>query len=248
MRRVLGNADDRSSRSPRCVDFSAAAASTPRFSRSSSDHLEREIEAHRSRGVPPEEARRLALRDLGGLTQTIESTRDVRATWLDTCLARPEIRRAAVAALAALHGHRADRARPRHWLDDGDFLDRLCGAGAAVALSRRRAPGLPGRTAGRRHRVAELRRLAPARHVVRRPRELAGRRGHRHERPAPAAVRLAKRDRELLWRARRDASSGPSLRRVRCPARRRRDRRREPRILRCASSAARRPRSARRSR
>ena len=48
------------------------------------DHLEREIEAHRSRGVPPEEARRLALRDLGGLTQTIESTRAVRATWLDT--------------------------------------------------------------------------------------------------------------------------------------------------------------------
>ncbi len=47
------------------------------------DHLEREIEAHRSRGVAPEEARRLALRDLGGLTQTIESTRDVRATWLD---------------------------------------------------------------------------------------------------------------------------------------------------------------------
>ena len=48
------------------------------------DHLEREIEAHRARGVPPEEARRLALRDLGGLTQTIESTRAVRATWLDT--------------------------------------------------------------------------------------------------------------------------------------------------------------------
>ena len=48
------------------------------------DHLEREIEAHRSRGVSAEEARRLALRDLGGLTQTIESTRAVRATWLDT--------------------------------------------------------------------------------------------------------------------------------------------------------------------
>jgi putative ABC transport system permease protein len=48
------------------------------------DHLEREIEAHRLRGVPPEQARRLALRDLGGLTQTLESTRDVRATWLDT--------------------------------------------------------------------------------------------------------------------------------------------------------------------
>jgi len=48
------------------------------------DHLEREIEVHRSRGVSAEEARRLALRDLGGLTQTIESTRAVRATWLDT--------------------------------------------------------------------------------------------------------------------------------------------------------------------
>jgi predicted permease len=48
------------------------------------DHLEREIEAHRLRGAAPREARRLALRDLGGLTQTIESTRAVRATWLDT--------------------------------------------------------------------------------------------------------------------------------------------------------------------
>ena len=48
------------------------------------DHLEREIEVHRRRGVPLEEARRLAARDLGGLTQAIESTRAVRATWLDT--------------------------------------------------------------------------------------------------------------------------------------------------------------------
>jgi len=48
------------------------------------DHLEREVETHRSRGVSAEEARRLALRDLGGMTQTIESTRAVRATWLDT--------------------------------------------------------------------------------------------------------------------------------------------------------------------
>ncbi|HTM24605.1 MAG TPA: ABC transporter permease [Vicinamibacterales bacterium] len=47
------------------------------------DHLEREVEAHVLRGLPPEEARRLALRDLGGLTQTIEATRAVRATWLD---------------------------------------------------------------------------------------------------------------------------------------------------------------------
>jgi predicted permease len=47
------------------------------------DHLAREIEAHCRRGIRPEEARRLALRDLGGLTQTIESTRDVRSTSLD---------------------------------------------------------------------------------------------------------------------------------------------------------------------
>jgi putative ABC transport system permease protein len=48
------------------------------------DHLERAIEAHRSRGASAEEAHRLALRDLGGLTQAVESTRAVRATWLDT--------------------------------------------------------------------------------------------------------------------------------------------------------------------
>jgi len=47
------------------------------------DHVEREIELHRSRGVSVEEARRMALRDLGGLAQTIEATRNVRATWFD---------------------------------------------------------------------------------------------------------------------------------------------------------------------
>jgi putative ABC transport system permease protein len=48
------------------------------------DHLEREIEMHRARGLSPAEARRLALRDLGGLTQTQEETRDVRSTWADS--------------------------------------------------------------------------------------------------------------------------------------------------------------------
>ena len=48
------------------------------------DHLEREMEAHRLRGLSLEEARRLALRDLGGLTQTTEATRAVRATWFDS--------------------------------------------------------------------------------------------------------------------------------------------------------------------
>ncbi|HEY7502392.1 MAG TPA: ABC transporter permease [Vicinamibacterales bacterium] len=47
------------------------------------DHLEREIERNRGRGFSPEEARRAALREAGGLTQTIEATRDVRAIWLD---------------------------------------------------------------------------------------------------------------------------------------------------------------------
>ena len=46
-------------------------------------HLQQEIEAHIARGVPAAEARRMALRDLGGLTQTREAVRDVRAIWLD---------------------------------------------------------------------------------------------------------------------------------------------------------------------
>jgi predicted permease len=46
-------------------------------------HLELEIEAHMARGLSPVEARRVALRDLGGLLQTREAMRDVRMTWLD---------------------------------------------------------------------------------------------------------------------------------------------------------------------
>jgi predicted permease len=46
-------------------------------------HLANEIEAHRARGLSPIEARRRALCDLGGVTQTREAVRDVRATWLD---------------------------------------------------------------------------------------------------------------------------------------------------------------------
>ncbi len=44
-------------------------------------HLEQEIETHLSRGATPAEARRRALRDLGGLTQTKEAVREVRAIW-----------------------------------------------------------------------------------------------------------------------------------------------------------------------
>jgi putative ABC transport system permease protein len=46
-------------------------------------HVEQEIEAHVARGVSPSEARRMALRDLGGMTQTTEAVRDVRTIWLD---------------------------------------------------------------------------------------------------------------------------------------------------------------------
>ena len=81
-----------------------------------------------------------------------------------------------------------------------------------------------------RHRVAELRRLAPARDVVRRHREFTGRCRDRHERATPAAARLEKRDRELLWSARCEPITGPSLRPIRCPARRHVDCRREPRL------------------
>ena len=46
-------------------------------------HLEQEVDAHVSRGIPVSEARRMALRDLGGLTQTREAVGDVRTIWLD---------------------------------------------------------------------------------------------------------------------------------------------------------------------
>jgi predicted permease len=46
-------------------------------------HIEQEIDAHVAQGVPPGEARRLALRDLGGITQTREAVRDVRTIAVD---------------------------------------------------------------------------------------------------------------------------------------------------------------------
>ncbi len=47
-------------------------------------HLEMEIQANVARGMTLAEARRVALRDLGGLTQTKEAVRDVRAFFLDS--------------------------------------------------------------------------------------------------------------------------------------------------------------------
>jgi predicted permease len=48
------------------------------------DHLERETAANIARGMAPIEARRHALADLGGLTQTRESTHEARRSWLAT--------------------------------------------------------------------------------------------------------------------------------------------------------------------
>lgn len=46
-------------------------------------HVEQEIDAHVARGVSPSEARRLTLRDLGGLTQTTQAVREIRTIWFD---------------------------------------------------------------------------------------------------------------------------------------------------------------------
>jgi len=47
-------------------------------------HIEMETEAHRARGLSPDEARLAALRDFGGLTQAREGVRGVRTTWMDS--------------------------------------------------------------------------------------------------------------------------------------------------------------------
>ncbi len=47
-------------------------------------HVEHETAANVARGMSRAEARRVALRDLGGLTQTAESIRGVRMVWIDS--------------------------------------------------------------------------------------------------------------------------------------------------------------------
>lgn len=49
-------------------------------------HVEMEARTHQDEGLPRAEARRQALRDLGGLEQTKEQVREVRAGWLDILL------------------------------------------------------------------------------------------------------------------------------------------------------------------
>ena len=47
-------------------------------------HVEQETHANLARGLPPSEARRIALVAIGGVRQATERVRGVRATWLDT--------------------------------------------------------------------------------------------------------------------------------------------------------------------
>ena len=49
-------------------------------------HVEMETQKHIERGMSPGEARRVALRDLGGVTQTKEAVRDERSVWVDSLL------------------------------------------------------------------------------------------------------------------------------------------------------------------
>ena len=70
-------------------------------------HLEQEIEANLARGMSAPDARRVALRDLRGLTHTQQAVREVRATWLDavcydTRLAGRSLRRSPVFTSVAL--------------------------------------------------------------------------------------------------------------------------------------------------
>ena len=70
-------------------------------------HLEQEVEANLARGMSSAEARRVALRDLRGLTQTRQAVREVRTTWLDsvwydTRLALRSLRRSPVFTAVAL--------------------------------------------------------------------------------------------------------------------------------------------------
>jgi putative ABC transport system permease protein len=70
-------------------------------------HIEMETEKHVRAGMQPDEARRRALRDFGGVQVTKEAHRDVRGRWLeeiaaDTRYALRTLRRAPVLATAAI--------------------------------------------------------------------------------------------------------------------------------------------------
>ena len=105
-------------------------------------HLEQEIDAHVARGVSPAEARRMALRDLGGMTQTTEAVRDVRTIWLDLLVARRSATpSASLRATPAFTDRRARGADAQHRRDDGDLLGRRRRHSARAAVRRERSAG-----------------------------------------------------------------------------------------------------------
>lgn len=90
----------------RLVAFVSGIAGRRRLEREAAEelqfHIAQETEAHVARGMSPEEARRAALQALGGLTQTVERVRDVRALRIDA--AWRDLRHA-VRALRAAKGY-----------------------------------------------------------------------------------------------------------------------------------------------
>jgi predicted permease len=84
-------------------------------------HLEHETAANLARGMTADEARRVALRDLGGLTQTREAVREVRASWGE------EFRRDSMSAWRRLWAERTGTAAA--------LLSIAVGVGATTAFS-----------------------------------------------------------------------------------------------------------------
>ena len=87
-------------------------------------HLQQEIDANIARGLSPAEARRVALRDLGGVTQTAEAVRDVAHDLARRRVARRAARHPIAPRHAGVHGRRARRADAEHRRVDGNLLRR----------------------------------------------------------------------------------------------------------------------------
>ena len=87
-------------------------------------HVDQEIAAHVARGVSPVEARRMALRDLGGLTQVTQAVHEVRTIWPRLALARRSSCRPFAATDAGLYERGPRGPDTEHRRDDRDLLRR----------------------------------------------------------------------------------------------------------------------------
>ena len=78
-------------------------------------HIERQIAANISAGLPPEEARRQAVLQLGAMEGVKEDCREQRSSfWLESLYADVTLRSAHPPQIARLHYHRDSHSRPRH--------------------------------------------------------------------------------------------------------------------------------------